>query len=292
METLLKGGSFFESPRWHGGRWWVSDFFKHTVVSISPNGDDVREEAMVDQQPSGLGWMPDGALLIVSMLDRRILRRVADGSLEVHADLAPLSRGACNDMVVDPEGRAWVGHFGKASDHGWQGDFSKVGDRPPFAAASLIRVDPDGTATVAAEDLWFPNGAVITPDGSTLIVGEMFAARYTAFTIADDGSLLDRRIWAELPGLFPDGCCLDAEGRIWSADAAGSGCRLIEPGGRVVTTVAPPQGYTAYACMLGGPDGTTLLQCCAPDALVKHRNPASDAVLVATTVDVPHVGLP
>lgn len=292
METLVRGGSFFEGPRWHDGRWWVSDFFHHTVSSFAADGADFRKEASVDQQPSGLGWTQDGALLVVSMLDRRLLRRTANGTLEVHADLHTLADGPCNDMVVDGAGRAWLGNFGKTIDRTWQGNFAELGDRPPFAPATLIRVDPDGSATVVADELMFPNGAVITPDGSTLIVGEMFAARYTAFAIADDGSLVDRRVWAELPGHYPDGCCLDAEGRIWFADAGGTGCHLIDAGGNFVAKIPPPEGYTTYACMLGGPRGTTLLQCCAPDAHVKHRTPASDAILVTTTVDVPHAGLP
>ncbi|PAK25667.1 gluconolactonase [Streptomyces sp. alain-838] len=292
MGTLVEGGSFFEGPRWHDGRWWVSDFFRHTVLSCRADGSDLRQEARVDRQPSGLGWASDGALLIVSMLGRQLLRRTASGALEVVADLRSLADGACNDMVVDTAGRAWIGTFGRPSGRPWHGDFDAVADRPPFAPAPILRVDPDGTASVAADGLLFPNGAVVSPDGSTLIVGEMFGARYTAFTITAEGRLTDRRNWAELPGVHPDGCCLDAEGRIWCADAGGTGCLLVEPGGRVVTTVAPPDGLTTYACMLGGPDGTTLLQCCAPDAQVKPRARAGEAVLVTTDVDVPHAGLP
>jgi sugar lactone lactonase YvrE len=282
MAILVDGGAFFECPRWHEGRWWVSDFFRHTVYSFDSSGSDVREEAIVERQPSGLGFAPDGSLLVVSMLDRRLVRRTRTGSLEVVADLARFTAGACNDMVVDAHGRAWIGHFGY--------DFFA---HAKFRPASLIRVDPDGTASVAADDLRFPNGSVLTTDGSTLIVGETFGPRYTAFTIAEDGSLFDRRVWAELPrGMYPDGCCLDAEDRIWFADGGGRGCLLLEAGGRVVSEIPPPPGMVTWACMLGGPDGTTLLQCCAPDCDHDRRSAAREAILVATDVDVPHAGTP
>jgi sugar lactone lactonase YvrE len=187
-----------------------------------------------------------------------------------------------NDMVVDAQGRTWVGDFG----------FDLMAGGTP-EAASLKRVDPDGTVTIAATDLQFPNGSVVTPDGRTLIVGETMASRYTAFTIADDGTLTDRRLWAEMsPRLAPDGCSLDAEGHIWSADGLGKRCGRIAPGGEVVDEIVPPDDLAAYACMLGGDDGRTLLMCCAPDFFEHNRKNAREAVLLTTTVDVPHAGLP
>jgi sugar lactone lactonase YvrE len=281
--VVLEGGSFFEGPRWHDGRWWVSDFYRRVVLSFEGDGGDVREEAIVDRQPSGLGWAPDGTLLVISMLDQRLLRRAANGAMEVCADLSGLARGACNDMVVDSLGRAWIGTFGF--------DYF-AGDK--FEPGSLIRVDPDGTALIAAEDLRLPNGSVITPDSSTLIVGQTFGSCYTAFAIADDGSLLDRRVWAQFPprSVFPDGCCLDAEGRIWCADAGGKGALLVEEGGRIVSAIGPPEGLNTYACMLGGPDGITLLQCCAPESHQQYRESVREAILVATNVDAPHAGRP
>ncbi len=239
-EVLLDGGSFFEAPRWHGGRWWVSDFFHHRVISFEPDGRNVREELVVKAQPSGLGWAPNGSLFVVSMLDRRLLRQaLGSGALEVVADLAEIAGGPCNDMVVDSVGRAWVGNFG--FDH-----FNAA----EFATASLARVDPDGSVSVAARDLSFPNGMVISDDGSTLLVGETFASRYTAFRIDEDGALVDRRVWAELPGIFPDGCSLDAAGRLWVADARGRCCLLIEEGGNILERVATPSGLNVFACML------------------------------------------
>ena len=281
-EVLLGGGTFFEAPRWHGGRWWVSDFYRHVVLSFEPDGGDLREEFVVEAQPSGLGWAPDGSLLVVSMLDHRLLRRSLENNLlEVVAELGQIAGGPCNDMVVDSVGRAWVGNFG--FDHFNQGE---------FATALLARVDPDGSVSVAAQDLSFPNGMVIADDGGTLLVGETFASRYTAFRIADDGGLVDRRVWAELPGVSPDGCCLDTRGRVWVADATGGSCLLVEEGGKIVERVLAPGELAVFACMLGGPAGTTLLMCCAPDSDMYKRAGTTEALLAITEVDVAHAGLP
>lgn len=282
LDTLYEGGTFFEGPRWHVGRWWVSDFYRHLVLAITPDG--VPEEVLtVEGQPSGLGWMPDGSLLVVSMKDRKLLRRAPDGTFDVHADLSEYCRGHLNDMVVDAAGRAYVGDFG----------FDLMAREDP-RPTTLKRVDRDGTVTVAAEDVGFPNGSVITPDGSTLIVGESYGLRYTAWTIAADGGLTDRRVWADLSSkpVAPDGCALDAEGHIWCADGLGGPCVRLAPGGEMVDQVVPPDGLHIYACMLGGEDGLTLLCCAAPDFFEQKRSTSREAVLFTTTVDVPHAGLP
>jgi sugar lactone lactonase YvrE len=295
LDVLLEGGAFFEGPRWHEGRWWVSDFYRHLVLTV--DGDGRSDEVMtVDGQPSGLGWMPDGSLLVVSMRDRRILRRSPDGDVSVHADASEHCGGHLNDMVVDRHGRAYAGEFG----------FDLMAFGEP-ALANLLRVDPDGAVWVAADEMMFPNGSVITPDGSTLIVGETAGARYTAFAIREDGSLADRRVWAQVApvpemGSFeemvaalrfgPDGCALDAEGHIWSADEVGARCVRLAPGGEIVEEIAAPEGLGCFACMLGGDDGRTLLLCAAPDFLESNREAAREAVLLTTTVDVPHAGLP
>jgi sugar lactone lactonase YvrE len=295
LAKLLDGGSFFEGPRWHDGRWWVSDFYRHLVQTVDANGR--AEEVMtVEQQPSGLGWMPDGSLLVVSMRDHRVLRRSPGGEVSVHADVSAHCGGHLNDMVVDREGRAYVGNFG----------FDLMGGADPVPAV-LVQVDPDGSVAVAAEEMRFPNGSVITPDGRTLIIGETAAARYTAFTIAADGALSDRRVWAQvapspelgpleetLPLLqfAPDGCALDAEEHIWAADAVGARCCRVAPGGRIVEEIPAPDGLGIFACMLGGDDGRTLLLCAAPDFNEQSRSAAREAVLFTTTVDVPHAGLP
>ena len=295
LSTVLEGGSFFEGPRWHEGRWWVSDFYRGTVSRLDGRGG---EEIVVqlDGQPSGTGWLPDGALLVVSMLDHRLLRVGADGRVTEHADLSAWCGGHLNDMVVDEHGGAYVGNFG----------FDLMGGADP-ATAALMRVEPDGTASLAAEDLLFPNGSAITPDGRTLIVGETIGARYTAFTVGADGSLSDRRVWAQIgptPDLgatqamigsltfAPDGCALDAEGHIWAADAVGARAARIAPGGAIVDEVAAPEGLGIFACMLGGEDGLELLLCCAPDFYAHRRRGKREGVLLSTRVEVPGAGRP
>src|SRR3954452_19493906 len=294
FRTGLEGGSYFEGPRWHDGSWWVSDFYRHTVSRVSPGGGEtvVLE---VEHQPSGLGWLPDGSLLVVSMKDHRLLH-VSDGKVSTHADLSDVCGGHLNDMVVDASGRAFVGDFG----------FDLMGGGAP-ASASLKRVDPDGTVTVVADDLRFPNGSVITPDGGTLIVGETWGNRFTAFDIAADGSLSNRRVWSELgpvpegdsgQGLMgqvvvaPDGWPLGAEGHVWVADGFGKRVVRVAPGGGIVGEIAAPGEMGVYACALGGDDGRTLLMCCAPDFYEHTRAPVREAVLVSTQVAVPHAGLP
>jgi sugar lactone lactonase YvrE len=293
LRTLSEGGAYFEGPRWHEGRWWVSDFYRYGVFAITPDGDEERM-LEVERQPSGLGWMPDGSMLVVSMRDHSLLRRAPDGSVTVHADLTEHCTGHLNDLVVDEFGRAYVGNFG----------FDLMTFADP-ADTSLVRVDPDGSSHVVADDLWFPNGTVI--DGDTLIVAETFAGRLTAFSIAADGSLQDRRVWGQIArtvepgtmedmlpdlGFAPDGCCMDAEGHIWAADGLGGPTCRIAPGGEIVDEVALPEGLAAFACMLGGEDGRTLLLCSAPDFIEANRKDKREAILFTTTVDVPHGGRP
>ena len=294
LTTISTGGSFFEGPRWHDGTWWVSDFYTREVSRLAADGTRTVV-VTVEQQPSGLGWLPDGSLVVVSMKDHRLLR-FADGELTTLADLTPYCGGHLNDCVVDDAGHVFVGDFGF--------DLMGGGDAAP---GSLKRVDPDGTVTVVAEGLQFPNGSVITPDGGTLIVGETLGNRFSAFTLAPDGSLSDRRVWAQLgpevtgtdtPEVMaqlrvaPDGCTLDADGHIWAADAIGGRVVLVAEGGEVVDEIAAPEGHGVFACALGGDDGRTLLMCCAPDFFEHNRAPVREAVLVTARVDVPHAGRP
>ena len=293
LRTLVAGGGYFEAPRWHDGRWWVSDFYRHGVFAITPDGAE-EQVLEVAGQPSGLGWLPDGSLLVVSMREHALLRRAPDGSVTVHADLTEHCGGHLNDLAVDELGRAYVGNFG----------FDLMNFADP-AATNLVRVDPDGSLHVEAGDLWFPNGTVI--DGDTLIVAETFAGRLTAFMIAADGTLTDRRVWAQVAPepeigtlaetlgrlrFGPDGCTLDASGRIWAADEVGARCALVAEGGEIVDEIAAPEGLNIFACMLGGDDGRTLLMCAAPDFAEHNRSAAREAVLLTTTVEVPHAGLP
>lgn len=243
-ETFVHGLCFAEGPRWHEDALWVSDMHAQQVLRIGADGacETICE---VPHWPSGLGWLPGGDLLVVSMTDRRVLRW--DGrNLHEHADLSGLASFHCNDMVVDAGGRAYVGNFG----------FDLHAQKKP-RPAELVCVLPDGSARVVADDMRFPNGTVITPDGRTLIVAESWAARLTAFDVLEDGSLTGRRVWATQPdGALPDGICLDEAGGIWSASPSTNECLRQEEGGEVTHRVALTQG--AFACMLGGTDGRTL----------------------------------
>src|SRR5947209_1919428 len=229
ISTIVTGMSYLEGPRWHDQRIWFSDFYTNRVYSAAEDGSDLRTEAEVPQQPSGLGWLPDGRLL---------------------------------------------------------------------------RVDPDGTVTRAAEDMWFPNGSVITEDGA-LLVDETFGNRVTAFDITGDGTLANRRTWAkfgELPGdrelgkmlpqvvVAPDGCCLDADGAMWIADGLNGRVIRVRQGGEIAEEIQPGTGV--FACMLGGADGRTLFICTAPDFQEEARKNAREASLVTARVDTPRAGLP
>ncbi len=278
LETLLDGLVFGEGPRWRDGRLWLSDMHAHTVLNVDLDGK--REDVLhVPGKPSGLGWLPDGRLLVVSMNDRRLLRREPGGALVPHADLSGFTQSPCNDMVVDGVGRAWVGNFGF--------DFER-GEKP--RATCLLRVDPDGSARVAAEELRFPNGSVVTPDGRTLIVGESFGGCLTAFTIGADGALSGRREWARLEGAVPDGICLDAENAIWVASPVSSELLRVREGGAVSARI--PLGRPAIACMLGGPDRRTLFVLSSSsfeaDQCLANRDGRIDVV----RVDVPGAGFP
>ena len=272
MTTLVRDLHFPEGPRWHDGALYFSDFYRHSVFRMAPDGD-LQTVAQVAEQPSGLGWLPDGRMLVVSMLNRRVLRQEHDGTLNVHADLNAHAAWHCNDMVVDQSGRAYVGNFG----------FDSHGGAEP-AGANLIAVEPSGEARVVASDLMFPNGTVITPDGRTLIIGETRANRLTAFSIDAKGGLSERREWASLGAHFPDGICLDAEGCIWVADPRNNCVLRIAEGGHVETKIDLSLG--AFACTLGGAEGRTLYVCAAKGSGEIARAERSGCIL-ALDVDVP-----
>jgi sugar lactone lactonase YvrE len=290
--VVLEGYSYLECPRWHEGRLWVSDFYTHRVLATDGGGSaDVVAE--VPNQPAGLGWLPDGPLLVVSMRDRKVLRREGSGELVEHADLSGLARGHANDMLVDGDGRAYVGSFG----------FDLMGGAR-MEPSVLVRVDPDGAATVAAEDLMFPNGMVLLP-GGTLVVAETFGNRLTAFDVGPGGGLTGRRAWAtfgdppqtddvtealgQIP-VAPDGICADAEGAIWVADALNRRVLRVLEGGEIAEEIQPGDGV--YACMLGGDDGRTLFMCTAPSFAEHERRDVREARLLSRRVDVPRAGLP
>lgn len=277
LEPFLDGLSFGEGPRWHEGRLWYSDFYVHQVRRVDEAG---HAETVVEVagRPSGLGWRPDGTMLIVSMTDRRLMR-FADGKLSVEAELSSLAPAPCNDMVVDGRGRAYVGNFG----------YDRHAGQSPRTTC-LIRVDPDRSVHEAANGLMFPNGTVITPDGKTMIVGETFAHRLTAFDVAADGTLSNARPWASIDGCYPDGICLDAEGAIWVSDPFGRRVLRVLEGGRITHSVdLAPRG--AYACMLGGQDRRTLYVVTnsgSGPAMADKR----DGRIETMRVDVPGAGWP
>ena len=276
--VLLDGLAFAEGPRWHEGRLWFSDMHSRVVQTVDLAGK-VETICEVPGDPSGLGWLPDGRLLVVSMRDRRLLRLDPGGLAEV-ADLSPHATFHCNDMVVDSEGRAYVGNFG-----------CDIHTQPvEFKEAVLVLVTPEGESRVVASDLAFPNGAVITPDGRQLVVAETFAGRLTAFDIEADGGLQNRRVWAEVEGTFPDGICLDAEGAIWMASAVGHKVLRVREGGEILQEV--PMENEAFACMLGGDDGRTLFLATAASSDPAECLAQRSGRIETLEVEVPHAGLP
>ena len=288
VKVLAEGIYFGEGPRWHDGRLWFSDFYAHAVKSVSPAGD-MRTEFEIDDQPSGLGWMPDGSMLIVGMTKRQVLRRGSDGKIAVHADLSDLATFHCNDMVVDLTGRAFVGNFGFNLDE-------EVATRPVedvianHKTAKLACISPSGTVRVAADEMHFPNGSVITPDGKTLIVGETVGFCLTAFDINGDGSLSNRRVWAPTLPRVPDGICLDAEGAVWFANPMAAECVRIAEGGEVLEVVET--GQLCFACMLGDDDGKTLFMLTADSADAHTAAAKPTGRIVTCRVDVGRAGLP
>jgi sugar lactone lactonase YvrE len=284
--TVLSDQSFLEGPRWRDGRLWASDFYTHRVLSCREDGSDLRVEAEVPAQPSGLGWLPDGRLLVVSQRDKRVLRREPDGALVTHADLSAHATGVLNDLLVDGRGRAYVGNFG----------FDLMGGGE-LRTADLVRVDPDGTAGVVARDLFFPNGMALV-DG-VLVVAETLGNRISAFDVDADGGLGPRRDHArfgdpptatDVPGVLgqlvvaPDGICADAQGGIWAADAVGNrAVRVVA--GEIVDQV--DAGTGVYACVLGGDDGRTLFLCTAPGFAEHERRDTREGRVLAVRVDVP-----
>jgi sugar lactone lactonase YvrE len=260
-EPFVRDLKFGEGLRWHDGRFWYSDFYKHQVWSAAPDGS-ARVELEIDDQPSGLGWLPDGRLLVVSMISQKVLRREADGRVVLHADLKGLAQFHANDMVVDGRGNAFVGCFGFnletfTADHGPAALWTAEG--PP--RAPIMRVTPDGKASIASADHKFPNGMAIINGGRTLIAAETFLPGLTAFDLSKDGTLSNRRVWASLatnpPSVAPDGICADSEGCIWVANALAKECIRVGEGGKILQRVET--SMNAFTCALGGADGRSLV---------------------------------
>ena len=277
-QLLAEDFIFLEGPRWHDGKLWVSDMFAETVFTINSHGRRERV-ATVPQRPSGLGFMPDGRLLIVSMHDQKLLRHGPDGLDEI-ADVSSLVEGDINDMVVDRHGRAYIGSFGYDLMAG-----------EPEKPANIVLGTPDGNARVVATDLGFPNGTVISPDGKKLIVAETFANRLSAFDIDGDGSLSHRKVFAQFSEYTPDGICLDADGAVWVSSFATGEFVRVESGGNVTDTISVPN-KCAVACALGGKDRKTLFLLTAETTVEELSQGHSKAFIETVEVNVPGAGLP
>ena len=295
--SLIEGMSFTEGPRWRDGRLYYSDFHTHRVLAIDPERPGVAETVATlegQRQPGGIGWLPDGRMLVASKHERQVLRLEADGSLALHADLHRLAPWHVNEMIVDHAGRAWVGNYGFDLDGG-----------AAVAPTGVICVDPDGSARMASDALRFPNGTAITADGRTMIVAESFGNRLSAFDL-DGGVFGPRRTWAEFgpyppttntkeifakAEAVPDGICLDAEGAAWVADVAHSRVVRVAEDGHVLEEIGT-EGLPAFAVMLGGADRRTLFVCVAPRFLEEECAANHRAAIWMTRVEVPGAGLP
>jgi sugar lactone lactonase YvrE len=277
--TYARGLAFPEGPRWHDGRLWLSDIARSVVVAVEPSGD-VEEICRVDGHPSGLGWLPNGRLLVVSMQRRQVLRLDPDG-LRVHADVGSLVRADINDMVVDGDGWAYVTNFG----------YDAVAEEP--VPTGIVVVAPDGTATMEGGGLLRPNGCGITLAGE-LVVAETRVHQVSALVVGGDHSLGARRLMGTLPdGTWADGLCVDAEGAAWVADPEGCHCYRMTTSGQI-TEVIDTSPWRAVACALGGPARRTLLITLAPvgSPAFPEGPPDLTARVDAVEVEVPGAGWP
>jgi sugar lactone lactonase YvrE len=247
-QTLMTGLALGESPRWHDGRLWFSDWVAGEVLAVDLAGTS-EVITRVPSFPFCIDWLPDGRLLVVSGGDGRLLRREWDGSLVTHAELSGLSRYPWNEIVMDGRGNIYLNCIGFDFPAG------------AFAPGIIALVTTNGSVQQVAEGIAFPNGMAVTPDNATLIVAESYAGRLTAFDIAADGSLSNRRVWADLAGGAPDGICLDVDNSVWYADVPNQRCVRVREGGEVLQTIELDRG--CFACMLGGVDRRTLFMVAA-----------------------------
>ena len=281
VRTVLEGISFGEAPRWREGALYVSDIHADRVLRVDPDAGSYETVVQLDKPVSGLGWLPDGRMLVVSMHDRKVLRQETSGEMVEHADLSGIATWHANDMVVALDGSAYVGNFG----------FQITPVRAQPCTAAIARVSPSGGVTVAASGLWFPNGMVITPDGRTMIVAESAARQLTAFDVTEAGTLTNPRVWGRMSGAqLPDGICLDAEGFLWVASPPTREVVRMGMGGVILERLECEQ--EAIACMLGGADRRTLFILTAQGRDPQWCRTHHSARILAARVEVPGVGWP
>jgi len=277
VKTLLTGLAFGESPRWHEGRLWVSNWGTQEIIALDPDGQSEVIVRVPTTLPYSIDWLPDGRLLVVSGQERLVLCMEADGSLVTHADLTGLSDHGFNEIVVDGRGAIYVNGGGPMGGEG--------------PAGMVVLITPDGSARQVAGGIAFPNGMAVTPDNTTLIVADSWARRLTAFDIAADGSLSTGRVWADLGDGAPDGICIDAEAAVWYADVPNKRCVRVREGGEVLQTVDFDRG--CFACMLGGADGRTLFVTAAEWRGFEHMfDDARTGQVLSIRAPAPGVGWP
>lgn len=277
LVPLAYGLVFAEAPRWRDGKLWLSDMYGGAVVTVTLEGA-VTTVATIDGRPSGLGFLPDGTPLVVSMEEHAVLRLDPAGA-STYADVGHLVRGHLNDMLVTPSGRAYVGCFG----------FDFLGGEEPHPAP-LVAIETDGSARVVADNLMFPNGMALSDDGTTLYLSEMLAGRILAFRVLDNGDLTDRRVFAELPQRTPDGIALDADGCLWVASSLTAELLRVADGGDVLETISTAP-FLAPACALGGPDGRTLFALLAETSPEQLAQGISRALVQTFRAPAPGAGV-
>lgn len=294
-EVIATGFHFLEGPRWRNGQLYFSDFYGGEAFALEPSGE-VRSLCKLPKWVSGLGFAPNGDLLIVGVVEQKVYRCSGNGRVTEYADLSGIASHHCNDMFVDESGRAYVSHFGyDMPSSGLMAD-QKSNNR--IAPTRIFTVSPDGEVGVAADGLVFPNGMARTPDGKMLIVAETFGARLSAFDITGEGALSNHRIWADFGNrdfafvpealtakvVLPDGITVDSEGAVWAADAGGGGAVRVTADGTITDRITLP-GLTAYAVALGGDDMKTLYLCAAPALFTDNPLIEKRSVLFSTRVE-------
>jgi len=280
-QVLMSGIAFGESPRWHAGRLWFSDWGAQEVVAVDLDGNaETMARADFPSFPMCIEFLPDGSLLIVSGRQGRLLRRQHDGSLATYAELGSIAGHPWNDIVVDGRGNAYVNNIG----------FDFPGGE--FAPGIIALVTPDGVTRQVAQGFAFPNGIAVTPDNKTLIVAESYASKLTALDIAADGSLSNQRVWANLDGGVPDGICLDADGAVWYADVPNKCCVRVREGGQVLDTIELDRG--CFACMLGAAGGNSTLFMVAQQwgGAANMQRGARTGQVLTVQAPSPHAGWP